>query len=371
MEEITITPVARITWNGHDATTDLKPFLSSVTFTDHEEGAADDAEITLDNGEGLWSNSQYPTEGDTMQLYLGYSDSLIDCGLFQIDELTLSGAPHIIEIKTISSFISKTLKTKNSKAFEAQTLRQIAQYFCGKHSLKLIDKTENMLAQVYVDRKTQEEKTDLQFLSELAKEYGFLFSVKGNKLTFTSYYELDNAPAVKDISVFQLSNYSITEKTYDTYSSGFLARRNSRQNKLIKAEYSDNSNTANVNSQQVTGYVADKKHAEQRIRGHLWNKNKSKQSGFLNDLPGDPSLVAGININLTGFGNASGKYHITTSTHRLSGDGAYTTSLEIRKTGSIPKPQRVPPPKVEKTEYDENKSDAQKTIESLASKLNK
>jgi len=370
MEEIARTPVARIIWNGHDATTDLKPLLSSVTFTDHEEGAADDVEITLDNSEGLWFNSQYPTEGDTMQLYLGYTDKLIDCGLFQIDELTLSGAPHVIDIKAISSFISKALKTKNSKAFESQTLRQVAQYFCGKHNLRLIDKTENMLVQVYIDRITQEEETDLQFLSRLAKEYGFLFSVKGEKLTFTSYYELDNAPAVKDISVLQLSNYSITEKTYDTYSAGFLRKRDSRRNKIIEADYSDGLSTKNVNSEHVIGNVSNEKQAEQRIRGRLWSKNKAKQSGILN-LEGDPSLIAGINFNLTGLGNASGKYHITTSTHKISGDGAYLTSLEIRKTGSVPKPQRVPPPKSTKSAYDENTSDAEKTIESLVSKLNR
>jgi phage protein D len=485
MNEIARMPVARIIWNDQDATIDLKPFLSSVTFTNHEEGASDDVEITLDNGDGLWSGAQYPSEGDTMQFYLGYLDKLIDCGMFQIDELTLSGPPHLIEIKTISSFVSKSLQTKNSKTFESQTLKQIAQFFCKKHDLKLIDSSaktvtntsskipyfdegkelfdisnsiyqkikdsdrvgvlivldsykqdlvtiaktvygysktysqsilyftnimkgssisspsslsipladanfmanannyvkiireigikltnmppvvstntysEGLLDQINLDQQTQEEETDLFFLSKIAKEYGFLFSIKGDKLTFMTYYDLDNAPAIRDISINQLGNYSITEKTYDTYASGFLAKRNSRQNKLIKAEYSDVLNSNNSNSLLVTGHVSDTKQAEQRIKGRLWDKNKSKQSGTLNDLEGDPSLVAGMNINLTGFGNASGKYHIVNAVHKITGDSAYTTSLEIRLTGSVPKPQRVPPKKVEKSEYDGNKYDAE------------
>jgi len=115
----------------------------------------------------------------------------------------------------------------------------------------------------------------------------------------------------------------------------------------------------------VTGSGGSKKQNEQKVKGGLWNKNKFKQSGTLNDLPGDPSLIAGINFNLTELGNASGRYHIVKSSHTISGDGAYMTSLEVRKTGTIPKPKRVPPPAKEKTTYDENSYDAENTTEEV------
>jgi hypothetical protein len=74
-------------------------------------------------------------------------------------------------------------------------------------------------------------------------------------------------------------------------------------------------------------------------------------------------LVAGINFDLTGMGVAiSGQYHIPVSTHVVSGDGAYTTSLEIRQTGSIPKPRAVPKISPDKTDqYDPNNYDLEET----------
>jgi len=478
MEEIAKTPYSRILWNSKDVTTDLKEFLSSVSYTDHEEGASDDIDIVLDNGEGLWSNDRYPAEGDTLELFIGYTDKMVSAGLFQIDELTLSGPPIQISIKASSSFITKSLRTRNNKAFEAQTLKQIASYFCTKHGLTLVDETtetitqttggisfsfqgkylcyvaarlrtfidrdrpgsifflksvraelhtiatdiqssfpnycspivnylsgidsngrvtmsnidyfrgltaystqintigiailgksskasivtttSSMLSQIYLERKTQEDKTDLQFLAELATEYGFIFAVKGDKLVFTSYYNLDNAPPIKDISVNQIGNFSITEKTYDTYSEGSITKRVVRKNKLIKDVQTDVLNWT-ANSQVTHGHIENSKQAEIKNKSGLWNKNRFKQSGTLNDLPGDPELVAGINFNLTGLGNASGTYHIVKSSHTISGDGAYTTTLEIRKTGSIPEPKRVPAPAKGKTTFDGNTSDAEET----------
>jgi len=358
VEEIANTPIAQIIWNGKDVIVDLKPFLSSVNYTDQEEGAADDVSIVLDNGAGLWSGDWHPVEGDTLELFMGYSDKLMNCGLFQVDEVVTSGPPDIITVKAIASFITKTLRTKNSKAFEKQTLRQIATFFCLKHGLKLIDNSDNMLGQIFLERKTQEQKTDLQFLSELATEYGFVFSVKGSNLIFTSYYALDNAEAVRDIAKNQIGNYNITEKCYDTYKYAVLTKRDSKTNKVTAETQTFDGVTVKDDVLLIVGTGGNKKTIEAKVKSGLWNKNRFKQAGTLNDIPGDPLLVASMNFNLTGLNNVSGKYHIVRSSHTISGDGAYTTSLEVRKTGDIPKPKRVPPTAKEKTTYDANISDA-------------
>lgn len=355
--EIANSPLSTIIWNGKNVTGDLKPFLSSVSYTDNEEGAADDVSLVLDNGSGLWSSDWHPAEGDTLELYLGYEKNMMNCGLFQVDEITFSGKPDIITVKAIASFVNKTLRTRNSKAFEKQTLRQISSYFCTKHGLKLIDNSDNMLNQIFIDRKTQEEKTDLQFLSELATEYGFIFSVKGDNLIFTSFYNLDNAEAVKDISIFQIGMYNITEKCFDTYKYANLTKRSSKTNSVETENQTFDGVTVKDDVLLIVGTGGNKKTVEAKVKSGLWNKNRFKQSGTLNDLPGDPLLVAAMNFNLTGLGLISGKYHIVKSNHTITGDGAYTTSLDVRKTGDIPKPKQVPPTKAEKTTFDENTND--------------
>ena len=337
--------IVKVIWNNKDVTADVSKYLSSATYTDREEGASDEATFVFENTTGIWSEDWYPTEGDTVELSLGYENHMLNCGLFQVDEITLSGLPDIIEVKCLAAGITKALRTRNNKAFEELTLKQIALYFANKHGLKLVD-TSLMMNQINLERKTQDEKTDLAFLAELAKEYGFIFSVKGNQLIFTSYYDLDNSASVKEIDKSQISIYSLTEKTYDTYAHAIVKKRNKNTGKIVQYDIL-NQDTKKVDVEIIDGKTGNTQQAEIKVKAGLWNKNKFKQSGNLNDLEGDASLMAGINFDLTGFGMGSGKYHIVKSEHVISGDAAYSTSLEIRKTGTIPKPKRIPRAKKE------------------------
>jgi len=342
-------------WNKNNVTNKIKQYVSSVTYTDHEEEATDEISLVLDNTSAVWFEDWYPAEGDTLQLYIGYHQLQIDSGLFEVDDVTLSGPPDQITIKAISAGISKALRTKNSKAFEEQTLKQIALYFCRKHGFTLIDGS-NMLSQIWLDRKTQNTKTDLAFLSELAKEYGFMFTVKGQKMVFISYHDLEEVASVTEIDKTQLSSYELNEKTFDTYSSGEIKQRNRKKGKLVVYNI-DNILSGGNDKAIFFGSVASSSQAEAKVKGGLWGKNKYKQSGTITG-PGDPQMVAGNNFDLTGFGMGSGKYHIPTSTHTIDSSGGYTMSLEIRKTGSIPKPKRVPRVKQEKPTTSETAFDS-------------
>lgn len=51
-------------------------------------------------------------------------------------------------------------------------------------------------------------------------------------------------------------------------------------------------------------------------------------------IVGDPVLVAGVNIKLTGLStNFDGIYYITSSTHRFDNDNGYTTDIKLRRSG--------------------------------------
>jgi hypothetical protein len=347
IQEASRKPAVKVFWNKNNVTTQIEKYTSKITFHDHEEDASDELELVMDNTSGIWFEDWYPTTGDTLQLYVGYQDKLIDTGLFEVDEITLNGMPDQITIKAISAGITQALRTRNNKAFEQQTLKQIAQYFCNKHGFTLVDGS-NMLNQIWLDRKTQENKTDLAFLSELAKEYGFMFSIKGVKMVFISYYDMENTTSVAEIDKTQLKDYNITEKTYDTYASAEIRQRNPKKGKLITMNnsYQDWSGNTVKEKLVVSGSVSSAPQAEAKVKGGLWNKNKYKQSGTVT-LVGEPLLIAGQNIDLTGLGLASGKYHVPSSTHTID-QSSYVTLLEVRKTGTIPKPKRVPrtkPPK--------------------------
>lgn len=342
----------KVIWNSKDVTSDISKYASSISYTDVEEGMSDDATLVFDNTDGRWFEDWYPNEGDTLELYLGYNNKLLNCGLFEVDEITLSGLPDQIEIKTIAAGMTKALRTRNSKAFENQTLHQIAKYFCSKHNLTLVDST-SMLNQINLDRKTQENQTDLSFLAQLSKDYGFIFSIRGNKLIFTSYYDLDNADSIKEIDKTEIGSYSITRKMYDTYAVSEFKARDHKKGKLVESSVTaDDEDWDGTAVDTYKAYGADKsaQSSKAKVQSKLWDKNKMKQTCSLTGLEGDPELVSGINFDLTGCGLGSGKYHIISSTHTISGDGAYVMSLECRKTGTVPKPKRVPKKETETIE---------------------
>ncbi len=48
------------------------------------------------------------------------------------------------------------------------------------------------------------------------------------------------------------------------------------------------------------------------------------------DMPGNPYLVAGLNVELKDVGYFSGKYHITQVRHTIDKSSGYSLSLEVK-----------------------------------------
>ena len=65
-------------------------------------------------------------------------------------------------------------------------------------------------------------------------------------------------------------------------------------------------------------------------RGLGKEKNKDKITGSIT-VAGNVKLVAGINIELTGIGKFSGKWHVVSSAHDLDNSSGYVTTATIRK----------------------------------------
>jgi phage protein D len=331
MVEKAIQPEVYLFWNHKNIYNELSPDLSGVTYTDNEAGKADDLSLYLSNITGDFFNSWYPEKGDTLRLLIGYNDreAKLDTGIFQIDNINFSGPPDQVDIRALSTGITRSLRTGNNKTFENQTLKQVAGYFCNKNGWQLID-GDSKLNNVLISRKTQANKTDLSFLSELAKEYGFIFSIKGDKMVFMEHSTLDRIPGVIGIGRYDLERYSLTNKTHGTYAAATVKATDRKTGKVIQSTVEGDSDSADILNQSG-GAVTSPSQASAYASSGLGESNRKQQTGNLS-MPGNPLLVAGINFDLEGFGKASGKYHITKSTHTVS-PGGYTTSIDIERIG--------------------------------------
>ena len=90
-----------------------------------------------------------------------------------------------------------------------------------------------------------------------------------------------------------------------------------------------NADAKNNQQLEVTAKVSSKDEAKALAEKHLRLHNKYSKSATFT-LPGNPALVAGVTVELKGWGAFDGKYIITQAVHRV-GKSGYTTQIKLRR----------------------------------------
>lgn len=350
------TPKFIVTYNGKDITSDLANNLLSVNYTDKTENESDEISISLEDTDANWRGPWYPSKGDKIGLQFGYEDTgLVDGGMFEVDEIELQGPPDTVTIMGIAAGIKKAVRTKNSKAFEKVTLKQIATEIASKHGMTVTGEIDN----VQFTRVTQNRENDLSFLRRISEEYGHVFSVRDSKLVFTRLYDIEKGEPVFSIDRTDLLSYSIKDKTSNTYKKAKVAYHNPDDKEVKEFEQSSNVNadgatvtdTTAEDTLEVRTKAENKQQAELKAKAAMYRANSRQKEGNIT-VQGNPLLLAGNNIELTGLGTISGKYHIMESNHSIDSSGGYTTSLSLKLVGYIQKEkQKSTRPKRDNSTY--------------------
>ena len=350
-------PKFTISYSGKDITEDVSRFLVSLKYQDKLKGASDELEITLEDSADLWKNEWYPGMGAKLKAEIGY-DQLMPCGEFEIDEISMSIAPDTITLKALAVPVTGTLRTKKSVAHENTSLKDIAQKVASANGLTLQGEIDAM----QFKRVTQNQETDLAFLTRIGKEYGYFFTVRAGMLIFSSVYKIEDGKSVRTIDRSQLLRCELKDKAAKTFKKATLAYHNPSTAKIVQATSTTKTNT-NVDGATYTEIVAgddlviraraeDETQANAKVKAYLHGANSLQQEGTIT-VSGDPLLVAGNNLELTGLGLLSGKYQIQESTHEIDKAGGYKTSVEIKRVGfvEITKHKKAPAKK-RSVEYD-------------------
>jgi uncharacterized protein len=329
-------PVFKIFYNKKDITKDISGSLIQVSYQDNLIGEADEIDIRLEDSDGLWSNEWYPVKGDKLKLQMGFNDLLVDCGEFEIDEMQISGPPSIIGIKGLASWLTSAMRTKKTKASDGQTIKDIATKIANENNLTLIGN----IFTVRIARTNQYRETDLEYLNRLGDEYGFNFSVKGDKLVFTSIFDLENNPPIMEVDITDMLDYSFRDKASQVYQNAKVSYQNPITGKKVDKEVISNKDDIDFTYIRDTLQIYDKAEsvaqAELKAKAVLHRFNTKQQSGLFS-VPGDPLLVSGNNLDLTGLGVISGRYHIMSSSHAFDRNSGYVTTVEVKRVGFIDK----------------------------------
>lgn len=339
-------PEFRILYNSKNITEEVTSDLISVTYTDKVEGESDEIEIRVQDTEGKWINTWFPGKGDSLELSFGYNGNLVKGGTFEIDEIEPSGPPDIVVIRGLAAGINSSSRTKTSTAFEDLTFREIVQQVAKRNGWTV----SGTIPQIQFQRVTQNQETDLAFLRRLGGEYGCLFSIRGKQLIFTSIYEIDRGRAVVSIDRTQFINYAFRDKTTETYKSVRITYHDPKTKAVVSHEENQGT-TGNggveydpivtENTLELRSRAETKQQAEAKAKAALHRANSKQVEGELT-VVGNPILVAGNNIEVTGMGVLSGKYQIQESSHTIDRSGGYTTRIPIKKVGTVLESKKQP-----------------------------
>lgn len=317
-------PIFKIEYNQKDITKDVSNQVLNIEYTDFEHGQSDEITITFDDTQKLWQNSWIPAKGDSLRVFIGYEgEKLLNCGIFEIDEIEFATPPDVLTIKAIATGITKALRQNNSVAYENKTLKQIASEIAQKHSLTLVGEIED----VRVERITQNQERDLTFLKKLAEQYGYIFKIAEDNLVFYKTEKLTGADATKILYKSDLSRITLTEKTSKNYKSVTVSYHNPKTGKKVTAT-AKNENCVKGDTLKINERCENKQQALLKAKAALAKGNNTIE-GFI-DLVGNPNLVAGLNVELKDLGYFSGKYHITQTRHFIDRTAGYGTGLEVK-----------------------------------------
>lgn len=259
-------------------------------------------------------------------------DSLLPCGEFELDSVTASGPPAVINIKGTSlPFTAQVRQTKKSKAWENYTLSGIAKEIAGANGMICMYESAS---DPFYSRVEQIKTSDIQFLETLCHKAGI--SLKATNRTLVLF---DQAAYESKAAVFTIkrgsgtyTKYKLNVGTADTQYSSCRVSYVDPTGKCIEgvAKVEDYKADAKNNQQlEITAKVADKDEAKALAEKLLRKHNRyAKTASFA--LPGNPDLVAGVTVMLEKWGGWDGKYIITQAKHTVDGSG-YMVQIRLRR----------------------------------------
>ncbi|EKG5017777.1 phage protein D [Salmonella enterica subsp. diarizonae] len=332
-----LSPVFTLWYLKKNITSDITPYVTRITYSDNIKNESDTIEVELDDTDGRWLDAWYPGKGDTLTLKVGYQgEKLLSCGTFSIDEIEVSSPASVVSIRGVATSVNSALRTKSSRGFENTTLAAIAGRIAKKHQLKLV----GCIEAIKIDRVTQYAETDVAFLHRLASEYGYAVKIVSDQLIFSHLASLRSQEPVRQLKPQDVDRYSLRDTINQVYKSARVKHQKSSTKKLIvyeadggTSESSKQTKGGKVTSAdrlQVNSRVSDPDSARIKADSALARHNEYQQSGSLT-LMGASQLIAGNKIELSGFGQLSGPWLITTARHTLDRSSGYVTELDVAR----------------------------------------
>lgn len=278
------------------------------------------------------------------------NDEVLDCGQFELDNVTVDGPPNTVTIKATSLSYSNAIRqTEKSKSWENVTLSQIVEFITAKSGM----------GYMYISGKDpkysrveQYRQSDIAFLSKLCRDAGCSLKVTSNIIVIFDQAEFDQNPEIRTIKLGEgYTKYRLTTNSNDNYTSCRVYCTKADGEVITATVYADDYREDDNNNQclEIRQSVDSIAEAENLAYKMLRLHNKYEYEASFT-FPGDTELTAGSVVVLEDFGAWNGRYVIKQAKHTLSHSG-YSTQISLRKALTLT-PVDVPEETGDKTEQD-------------------
>lgn len=258
-------------------------------------------------------------------------DRILDCGQFELDSVDASGPPSVITIKaTALPYTSQIRQTKKTKAWESYHLSGIANEMASANGMSCMYLAKQ---DPFYRRVEQYSTSDISFLQTLAHAAGLSLKATNNIIVLydQASYEANNTILTIRRGDKSYTKWKVGTSESETHYTSCRVSWTTSAGKLIEgiAKVEDYDAKSKTNQQlEIKAKVSSKAEADALAAKMLRMHNKYQKVATFT-MPGNPALVAGMTVQLEGWGGWSGKYIISQSRHSVG--GSYTTQIKLRK----------------------------------------
>lgn len=314
--------------NGTDMTEDMRTDVMSICYSDSLDPEADDIEIALSDPNEKWRKAWSPDPGIKINLTIGYKDAPhLNCGLFEMDEVSCTVPPGIVTLRALSTGVSKSLRTRKHKPLENGSLENVVSHIAQLHNLRLL----GPCAHIELGRVTQNDESDLAFLKRLSEDYDHIFTIIGDQLLFRNFQAPFNSPPLQ-LTNNEIISLNFRDQVTHLYTSCDVnwhdADLDEARFTSLNAPEAIQKKAGVVNRMRLKLETETEHRALAKARAALRKANSSKRTGSI-EIIGQTECVAGSYVSVSEHGVYNGEYLIFSASHKLNRDNGYTTSLEI------------------------------------------
>lgn len=349
-----MTPLFQIFADGADITRKMQDRKLDISVSTETDPTQDTLEILLDDRDNAIIT---PTRGASLKVLLGYRETALhDFGTYTVDELEINGFPSTLRITAkaanvssqstvgINQFnafvrgfkplfgekneagnpVANTIKDQRSRSWHNESFDSLVTTIASEHGY--LAKIHPALSNIAISHLDQMDESDMNLLTRLATQYDALLKIADSKLILLPRGSGNTASgdSITPLPVFkeQVTSFRMTLSESEAFGAVTAHWKN-----LDSAERLPVTVGSGTPAKILKDDYVDEEAARYAAQAELKRMKRGQTTASI-DMPGQPSLTAGMHIDAQGFrDDFNGLWHIKKASHSLS--SKYTTSLEL------------------------------------------